>query len=84
MKHAVYISSPSVYEKLQSRHLDETVPPDATNVYGLTKYLSEQVCTPAATQWGVSVNVLRIALPTPDDVWPAWAPPWRTQPASGH
>jgi nucleoside-diphosphate-sugar epimerase len=71
--HAVHISSLSVYRDVTARRLDETVPPDATDVYGLTKRLGEQVCRAATVEWGLSVTVLRLAWPTPDEVWPAWA-----------
>jgi nucleoside-diphosphate-sugar epimerase len=70
--HAVHISSLSVYRDLTLRHLDESVPPDATDLYGLTKRLGEQVCQAAVAEYGMSVNVLRLAWPTPDEVWPAW------------
>jgi nucleoside-diphosphate-sugar epimerase len=73
--HAVYISSMSVYRDLTARRLDESVPPDATDPYGLTKRLGEQVCQAATAQWGLSVNALRLAWPTPDDAWPAWGLP---------
>jgi nucleoside-diphosphate-sugar epimerase len=70
--HAVHVSSLSVFSDITQRSLDESVPPDATDVYGLTKRLGEQVCEAAVREWGLSVNVLRLAWPTPDDVWPAW------------
>lgn len=70
--HAVYMSSLSVFSDITERSLDESVPPDATDVYGLSKRLGEQVCEAAAREWGLSVNVLRLTWPTPDDVWPAW------------
>jgi nucleoside-diphosphate-sugar epimerase len=70
--HAVYMSSLSVFSDITERPLDESVPPDATDVYGLSKRLGEQVCEAAAREWGLSVNVLRLTWPTPDDVWPAW------------
>lgn len=75
VRHAVYVSSLSVFRDLQRRTLDESTPPDASDVYGLTKRLGEDVCAAAADRLGLSVNVLRLAFPTPDDVWPAWAPP---------
>ena len=77
VRHAVYISSLSVYQNLTRRHLDETLPADATDLYGLTKRLGEQVCQAAAAEWGISVNVLRLVWPTPDEMWPAWGP-WQT------
>ena len=70
--HVVYVSSLSVFSDITERSLDESVPPDATDVYGLTKRLGEQVCEAAAREWGLSVNVLRLTWPTPDDLWPAW------------
>jgi nucleoside-diphosphate-sugar epimerase len=73
--HAVHISSLSVYRDLTARRLDESVPADATDLYGLTKRLGEQVCAAAVAEWGLSVNVLRLAWPTPDEVWPAWGAP---------
>ncbi|TML25270.1 MAG: NAD(P)-dependent oxidoreductase [Actinobacteria bacterium] len=84
--HAVYISSMSVYRRLTARRLDESVPPDATDLYGLTKRLGEQVCQAATVRWGMSVNILRLAWPTPDGMWPAWAPdgqPVRRRAAGG-
>jgi len=75
--HAVHISSMSVYQNLTRRRLDEAVTPDATDIYGLTKRLGEAVCLAATVEWGLSVNVLRLVWPTPDDVWPAWGP-WTT------
>jgi nucleoside-diphosphate-sugar epimerase len=77
--HAVYVSSMSVYRDLTARRLDESVPPDATDLYGLTKRLGEQVCQAASEEWGLSVNVLRLTWPTPDDVWPAWGAPQRPE-----
>ena len=74
VRHAVYISSMSVYRELTQRRLDETLPADATDLYGLTKRLGEQVCLAAAAEWGLSVNVLRLVWPTPDEIWPAWGP----------
>jgi nucleoside-diphosphate-sugar epimerase len=71
--HVVYLSSLSVYRDPTSRRLDESTPPDACDLYGLTKRLGEQVCQAAASEHGVSVNVLRLAWPTPDEAWPAWA-----------
>lgn len=74
-RHAVVISSMSVFGDLRGRTgLTEEDPPDAVDPYGLTKRLGEQVCA-AAVQWGMSVNVLRLSWPTPDEVWPAWQTP---------
>jgi nucleoside-diphosphate-sugar epimerase len=70
--HAVYVSSLSVYRDIEARALDESVPADADDAYGLSKRLGEEVCQAAARQWGLSANVLRVAFPTADAVWPAW------------
>jgi nucleoside-diphosphate-sugar epimerase len=70
--HAVYLSSLSVYADPVSRRLDESAVPDATDVYGLTKRLGEDVCRAAATRYGLSVNILRLAWPTADHLWPVW------------
>jgi len=72
VRHAVHVSSLSVFDKLTGRRVDEETTPDATDRYGLTKRLGEQVCRAAVAEYGMSVNVLRFAWPTPDDIWPAW------------
>ncbi|HEU4422324.1 MAG TPA: NAD(P)-dependent oxidoreductase [Pilimelia sp.] len=77
VRHAVHVSSLSVFDKLTGRRVDETTTPDATDRYGLTKRLGEEVCRAAVTEYGMSVTVLRFAWPTPDDTWPAWG---RVQP----
>ena len=41
-------------------------------MYGLTKRLGEEVCRAAVARYGLSVNILRLAWPTPDHLWPAW------------
>jgi nucleoside-diphosphate-sugar epimerase len=73
--HVVHVSSLSVYRDLTARRLDESTPTDATDLYGLTKRLGEQVCAAATAEWGLSVNILRLAWPTPDETWPAWGAP---------
>jgi nucleoside-diphosphate-sugar epimerase len=70
--HAVHVSSLSVYRDFDARRLTEDMTPDAVDVYGLTKRLGEEVCRAAVAQWGMSVTILRLAFPTPDDMWPAW------------
>jgi nucleoside-diphosphate-sugar epimerase len=77
--HAVHVSSMSVYREVTARELDESARPDATDIYGLTKRLGEEVCAAAVAQWGLSVNVLRLAWPTPDDVWPLWGSRWAAE-----
>ena len=74
--HAVHMSSMSVYDDTENRRLaDESVPTDATDLYGLTKRLGEQVCEAAVREWAISVNALRLTWPTPDDIWPEWGRP---------
>ncbi|MEV4436258.1 NAD(P)-dependent oxidoreductase [Streptomyces sp. NPDC049585] len=75
IRHAVHLSSLSVYQDFTNRQLDESVAADATDLYGLTKRLAEQVCQAAAARWDMSVTVLRLAWPTTDEAWPAWALP---------
>ena len=69
--HAVYCSTMSVYDgDLMTRHFfDEDMPPDARGLYGLTKRMGEEVCRNAWYEHKMSVNALRLCLPTPDDKW---------------
>ena len=68
--HAVYTSSMSVYHDLGSRYFDdESIPPDAREVYGFTKRLGEEVCANAAARWGMSVNALRLCHPMSEERW---------------
>ncbi|HZP80720.1 MAG TPA: NAD(P)-dependent oxidoreductase [Chthonomonadaceae bacterium] len=79
ISHAVYTSSMSVYTNLYARHFaDEEVPPDATDLYGFTKRLGEEVCRNAAREWGLTVNVLRLCFPTADEKWYADTKPGKT------
>jgi len=71
--HVVFVSSLSVFAQLGSRRLGADEEPDATEPYGLTKRLGEQSARAAATSTGTDLTVLRLAWPTPDDAWPAWA-----------
>lgn len=81
---AVLIGSLSVFgtenRQIIERDLDESMEPDATDVYGVTKRLAEQVGRIAAAEHGMTVTVLRLAFPTPDDVWPRWALPVAEEP----
>jgi nucleoside-diphosphate-sugar epimerase len=52
------------------RYPDESVPPDATDFYGLAKRLGETVCRNAAVEWGIDAICLRLCFPTADDAWP--------------
>ena len=71
--HAVYTSSMSVYGgNLMTRPFpDEEITPDASDLYGLTKRMGEEVCRNATRVWGMTVNALRLCFPTPDDRWRA-------------
>jgi nucleoside-diphosphate-sugar epimerase len=82
---AVLLSSMSVFAgqpvRLPDRDLDETAPPDALDAYGLAKRLAEVVGQAAAQAHGMTVTALRIAWPTSEPAWPAWALPAFPQPA---
>ena len=65
--HAVYTSTLSVYKDREGRYPDESVPPDATDYYGLTKRFGEQVCEAWVSEGGISVTALRLCYPTDDE-----------------
>ena len=71
IEHAVYTSSMSVYDgDLYRRYFpDEEITPDSRHVYGFTKLLGEQCCRVACREWSMSVNALRLCLPTPEERW---------------
>jgi nucleoside-diphosphate-sugar epimerase len=75
--HAVYTSSMSVYGgDLMTRYFpDEEIVADSSHLYGLTKRLGEEVCRNATRAWGISVNVLRLCFPTPEEDWLAQTRP---------
>ena len=68
---AVYTSSMSVYggDLMQRTFPDEGLTPDATGLYGFTKYMGEHVCLNAVREWGMNINALRLCHPTPKDKW---------------
>lgn len=74
VRHAVYTSSMSVYpyEELTGMVTfpDESVPPTATDFYGLAKRLGEEVCRTATDRWDMDVVCLRLCFPAADDEWP--------------
>ncbi|HVX46715.1 MAG TPA: NAD(P)-dependent oxidoreductase [Mycobacteriales bacterium] len=78
VRHAVYTSSMSVYappeQRPEGRYPDETVPPDATDFYGLAKRFGEDVCAAATQDGGLSVVALRLCHPTADESWPPPGP----------
>lgn len=66
---------------LTERRVDESSEPDAADLYGVTKRLAEQVGRIAAEAHGMTVTVLRLAWPTPDETWPRWGLPVLDEPA---
>jgi nucleoside-diphosphate-sugar epimerase len=71
IQQAVYTSTMSVYGgDLMQRHFsDEGLTPDATDLYGFTKLLGEEVCLNATRLWGMHINALRLCFPTAEDKW---------------
>lgn len=65
--HAVYTSSLSVYRPREDHYPDDVAPPDASDLYGLTKRLGEEVCRSWAVESGTTVTALRLCFPMPDD-----------------
>jgi nucleoside-diphosphate-sugar epimerase len=74
VRHAVYTSSMSVYpyEELTGMVTfpDESVPPTATDFYGLAKRLGEEVARTATERWDMDAVCLRLCFPAADDEWP--------------
>lgn len=74
VRHMVYTSSMSVYpyEELTGMvtFSDESVPPSATDFYGLAKRLGEEVCRTMHERHGMDAVCLRLCFPTADDEWP--------------
>jgi len=65
--HLVYTSSMSVYRARDGRYPDESHEPDATEFYGLTKRLGEEVCRSWTTDHNITVTALRLCFPIADD-----------------
>lgn len=68
----VYASTLSVYERSRPAEgcRDETSPPDATGLYGLTKRLGDEVCKAFATRHPeFSILSLQMVLPKTDEQW---------------
>ncbi|MFI0422614.1 NAD-dependent epimerase/dehydratase family protein [Spongiactinospora sp. 9N601] len=57
------------------RPVDVTRPPEASEPYGLSKRLAEEVCRTFAAGGGITALSLRPAYPPPDADWPLWRPP---------
>ena len=65
--HLVYTSSLSVYKSRDDHYPDELTPPDATDLYGFTKRLGEEVCRSWVEEGSLTVTALRLCFPVPDD-----------------
>ena len=76
VRQCVYASSLSVFEDYLAwgHQLDDRIP-DATDGYGLTKRLGEQVCESVSRERGMPVVSLRLCHPLPDQEWRAFAGP---------
>jgi nucleoside-diphosphate-sugar epimerase len=73
VRHAVHVSSMSVFAALGHHPITAADTPDARDPYGLTKRLGEEAARAAAAEYGTALTILRLAWPTPDDAWPKWA-----------
>jgi nucleoside-diphosphate-sugar epimerase len=71
IRRVIYASSMSVYKNCGGRfHDSEDEPPDATDVYGLTKRLGEEVCKAFADRYPtLSVIAFRMVLPQTEERW---------------
>lgn len=70
LRRCVYASSLSIFEDyLAWGHQLEHREPDATDGYGLTKRLGEQVCTSVSRERDLPVVSLRLCHPMPDEEW---------------
>jgi nucleoside-diphosphate-sugar epimerase len=65
--HVVFTSSLSVYRERDGLYPADSEAPDATDFYGLTKRLGEEVCRSRVLESGLTVTALRLCFPTPDD-----------------
>lgn len=72
IRHAIQVSSLSVFAALGHRPVTPADLPDATDPYGLTKRLGEEAGRAAAGRDGMGLTILRLAWPTPDESWPKW------------
>ncbi len=74
IRRAVYTSSLSVYDGhdlVSGRYDQETVPPEPHSVYGLTKWMGEEVCRFFHHTRGLPVLALRLFLPVSQKDWHA-------------
>ncbi|MFU8850180.1 NAD-dependent epimerase/dehydratase family protein [Micromonospora sp. SL1-18] len=71
VRRAVLTSSMSVYrDPDRAPYPDESVPPNASDFYAVTKRCAELVASAAAAQWSMDIVALRLCLPTPDAEYP--------------
>lgn len=68
----IHVSSMSVFADSRSDTTDGEG--NALDPYGLSKRLAEHACA-ALEDVGPTVTSIRIAFPTPDDIWPLWLRP---------
>ncbi|MFI6299170.1 NAD-dependent epimerase/dehydratase family protein [Nonomuraea sp. NPDC050790] len=69
VRRVVLASSMSVFADYQARDYAAAPQPDATDAYGLSKRLGEQVCAAAVTEHGLSATALRLVGPMSDEEW---------------
>ncbi|HIZ35301.1 MAG TPA: NAD(P)-dependent oxidoreductase [Candidatus Ruania gallistercoris] len=76
VRQCVYASSLSIFEDyLAWGHQLEHRTPDATDGYGLTKRLGEQVCEAVSRESALPVVSLRLCHPMPDEEWRDYSGP---------
>ena len=82
IKRFVYASTLSVYKHLrQEQDIDENVPSDAWDPYGMSKRVGEFVCRSAAGEYpDTTIVALRLMMPRNTADWP----PHRYNPESSH
>ena len=77
----IYASSLSVYRSLKRNgHIDETIPPNAFDTYGLSKQLGERTCETAARMYpDATIISLRLMHPFDEQQWQQYdgAKPYR-------
>jgi nucleoside-diphosphate-sugar epimerase len=65
--HCVYTSSMSVFREREGLYPDESGLADASDYYGLTKRLGEEVCKALVADGGITITALRLCYPIDDD-----------------
>lgn len=72
VQRVIYASTLSVYRgsRLVNGTRDETIPPDAVDLYGLTKRLGEEVCKAFAVKYPeLSILCLQMVMPRSEQQW---------------